>query len=652
MLSLKNIEKTFLEIKGISLYKIQKEAVKKIIKYGGIEVNTGEGKSIISVVTALTLLNKNKDKKIYIVTVNDYLAKRDYEEMKPIFNKLNIPLGLNTRDNSEEVFKSSVIYTSVNELMFLYLNSILNNSIQIPLDTVIIDEADYTLIDCANVGCTISKGQNLSFLKDIPIFKMAMAISNNLKGEDYIETKKVTLENNVDFYIDRDKERVFLTEKGFSFIEKIFKKDLTNDIGLYSIILNVLKAKFIYEKGVDYIVDNNEIIWIDKNNKRLMKNCKRELPLQIALELKEGLENSPKGEEEISLSYQVFFYLFENKYLLSATLKEVEKEIYDLYKVSIKKIKPRVKSKITLNKELYFETINEQYNAVLNKVKKTLPFPIVLFEENDNKAYRLYDFLKRNGIKTNLLISSNYEKVEDYLIDKAGENNSVLITTPICSRGVDIKLRDYNKYKGLTSIILFNPSNNRILRQIIGRVGRNGLRGEVNKFISLSEDIHLKELSHLPLKKRLIEKEQILRKQLISEKNNRNSEFIIDKLLFDKYNIAIELSRNTNIEKLIYNKLNDEEIKTFRNMYDNKEDLIKKIFEKIYLYYLNTTFTHFKELIRKISNENNMYDISYKGRFTFKYRLNIEFNNYIEDLSLMTIKSLINTTNIKYIKKE
>lgn len=652
-MSFSKIEKAFLELKGISIYKTQKKATEKLIKYGGIEVNTGEGKSIISVATALTLLMENKSEKVFIVTVNDYLAKRDYYEMKPVFDNLNISISLNLKENYNEVMSSSVVYTSVSQLMFLYLNSILNNLAYINLDSCIIDEADYTLIDCANTGCTISQGQDLSFLSSIPLFKMAFAISNNLKGAIYIDSDKDTLkkDSNVDFYIDIDNERVFLSEKGFCFIEKILKKDLTTDITLHSIIINVLKAKFLYKKGSDYIVKEDKIIWIDKNNKRLMKSCKRELLLQIALELKENVTISSKGVEEISLSYQVFFYLFKNLYLLSATLNEVKDEVKTLYGVSIKKIEPRTTQKIKINNPVFLNTTYDKYNRVLSKIKETMPYPIVLFEENDNEALKLYEFLNENNIKANLLISSNYEQVEDEVIAKAGEKNKVLITTPICSRGVDIKLTDNNKSKGLTSVILFNPPNNRILRQIIGRVGRNGVRGEVNQFIDLSKDIHLKKLSHIPLNKRLKEKQIIIKKQLSKEKDSRYSEFIIDKLLFDKYQIALELSKNTDIKKLATLNLDEYELELFNKMCIKEGDVVDKVFERIYVYNLNTTFSNFKELIKKISNENSIHDVSYKGVITFEYRLNKEFNSYINDLALLTIKALINTKNIIYKKR-
>lgn len=652
MFSFKDIEKAFLDLKGISIYKTQKEATKKILKYGGIEVNTGEGKSIISVATALSLIFQEKSKKIYIVTVNDYLAKRDYEEMKPIFNKFNISVGFNKKENIKEVLSSSVVYTSVNELIFLYLNSILNNTYNILLDTVIIDEADYTLIDCANTGCSISQGEDLSFLKKVPLFKMAFAISNTLKGSNYINSNKIELDEDVDFYIDKDNERIFLSNKGFDFIEKIFKKDLTNDLELHTVILNVLKAKFLYKNGIDYIVDNGKIIWIDKNNKRLMKNCKRELALQMALEMKEELKISSKGIEEISLSYQLFFYLFKNLYILSATLKEVESELNNLYGISIKKIKPRIKSKIKINKDLYFYTKEKQYEAVLEKINKTYPYPILLFEENDNKALELYDFLKSKNKKVDLLISSNYEKYEEILINKAGEEKSILITTPLCSRGVDIKLTESTKSIGLTSIILFNPINNRVLRQIIGRVGRNGSKGEVNKIINISNDLYLKNLSNLPFEKMLKEKEVIVKKQLSYEQTNRYNQFIIDKLLFEKYNLAIEISRNTDIKKLTLNSLNEYEIDLFNYIYENYEDILPKLYERIYIYNLNTTFSSFKELTKKISAENNINDISYKGLLNFEYRLNNEFNNYIDDLALISIKSLVNVKNIKYKKGE
>lgn len=650
MFSFKDIEKAFLDLKGISIYKTQKEATKKILKYGGIEVNTGEGKSIISVATALSLIFQEKSKKIYIVTVNDYLAKRDYEEMKPIFNNFNISVALNKKENIKEVLSSSVVYTSVNELIFLYLNSILNNTDRILLDTVIIDEADYTLIDCANTGCSISQGNDLSFLKKVPLFKMAFAISNNLKGSNYINSNKIELDKDVDFYIDKDNERIFLSNKGFDFIEKIFKKDLTNDLELHTVILNVLKAKFLYKNGIDYIVDENKIIWIDKNNKRLMKNCKKELALQMALEMKENLKISPKGMEEINLSYQLFFYLFKDLYVLSATLKEVESELKTLYGISIKKIKPRIKSKVKINKDLYFYTKEEQYEAVLKKINKTYPYPILLFEENDNKALELYEFLKSKNKKVDILISSNYEKYEETLIDKAGEEKSILITTPLCSRGVDIKLTESTKLVGLTSIILFNPINNRVLRQIIGRVGRNGSKGEVNKIINISNDLYLKNLSNFPFEKMLKEKEVILKKQLSYEQTNRYNQFIIDKILFEKYNLAIEISKNTDIKKLALNSLNDYEIDLFNYIYETYEDILPKIYERIYIYNLNTTFSNFKELIRKISAENNINDISYKGLLSFEYRLNNEFNNYIDDLALISIKSLINVKNIKYKK--
>lgn len=643
---IKEIDAILYKRKDIKLYKNQIKAIKTLLDLGGIEVKTGEGKTLIIAALSIILLKEKFKEKIFIVTTNDYLAKRDFEEFEIIYKDFNIKSCVNNMDNIDEILNSQIVYTSTNNLMFLYLNSILNNEYKLNLDTVIVDEADYTLIDCANTGCTISKGENLSFLKEISKFKICNSLIKTLNGT----TNLNLLNSNYDFVIDKLNENIFLTEFGIEHINKLIRKDITSDIELYGILLSVLKAKYIYIKDIDYIV-SDKIIWIDNNNKRLMKSCKKDINIQIALELKEDIKISSKGLEEISLSYQVFFDLFKDKYFLSGTLLEVENELKDLYGVSVKKIKSNFKSNIKISNPVIFkEEENFKYN-ILKKIKEISPYPIVIFEENDVKAKRIYEFLESNNIKSNLLLTSNYEDTELKLIQNAGNLNNILITTPLCSRGVDIKINEDLKNIGLTSIILFLPNNDRVFRQIIGRVGRNGFNGEVNCFININDDYILKDYKDIDDDKLLKKRNEILKKKLIEEKNNRRYLFTLDKLLYDKYITIINSIKEIDLNIISKKFLNESDINTIDTLIlNNTRALIDKIFYNIFLYNLNITFNEFKNEIYRIGKEYNINDISYKGLYKFNYILNDEFNNYFYDLILISLKSLCNLKNINYKK--
>lgn len=639
----KEVDSILHKERNIHLYKSQIKAINKLLTFGGVEVCTGEGKTLVIATSSIILLKQKKKEKIYIVTINDYLAKRDYEETLFLFENFNLKSCVNNKDNINEILNSDVIYTSTNNLMFLYLNSILSNEYMLNLDTVIIDEADYTLIDCANTGCTISKGENLSFLKEISKFKMCNSLIKSLTGTTYSSSS----DSNYDFFIDILNENVFFTEFGIEHINKLIRKDITTDIELYGILLSVLKAKYIYIKDIDYIV-SDEIIWIDNNNKRLMKNCKKDINIQIALELKENIKISSKGLEEINLSYQVFFDLFKDKYFLSGTLLEVKDELKEIYGVSVKKIKSNFKSNIKINKTCIFREEEDFKYKLLEKIKEVSPYPIIIFEENDIKAKKIYKLLEDNNIKSNLLLTCNYEDDELRLIQDAGSLNNILITTPLCSRGVDIKISENLKNIGLTSIILFLPNNDRIFRQIIGRVGRNGFNGEVNCFININDDYILRDIKDDKLLKK---RNEILKKKLIEEKNNRRYMFILDKLLYDKYITIINSISSIDLTIIGKKFLNELDINTIDTLIlNNTRELIDKIFYNIFLYNLNITFNEFKNEIYKIGKEYNINDMSYKGLYKFNYILNDEFNNYFYDLILISLKSLCNLKHINYKK--
>ena len=287
-----------------------------------VEVETGQGKSIIGLLTAIYKAKQNE--KVYVVTSNDYLANRDMENSKEVFDLLNITYGCNSPEcnsyQKRELYKSDVIYSTISELGFDYLREklVVNEEDKIlkPYDFIIIDEVDSALLDEANTSLILANDEietNKEIFKNIKLFV------NLLKSDEY--------------EIKRDEFSVILTEKGYAKAEKAFKLNELNDSEssyTWHLINSYLSAKFLFEKDKDYLVKDGNIEIIDKYTGRVLEGRKFQDGLHECLEIKENLEVNEQSVSANSISIQTYINLFTSKCGMSGTVLTDSEEFLNI----------------------------------------------------------------------------------------------------------------------------------------------------------------------------------------------------------------------------------------------------------------------------------------------------------------------------------
>ena len=461
------------------------------------EMKTGEGKTLTIALAAY--LNSLEGNGVHIVTVNDYLAKRDAENMGKIYNFLGINCGyINSGQSDEERRKNylcDITYATNSELGFDYLRDNMKYSqeemVQRGHNYAIVDEIDSCLIDEARVPLIIS-GQ----AED--------------KTEQYILVNKLVKKlNNEDFDIDEKNRSVLLTNKGIDNVEKIFSDIgiLKNNnfydpenLSLVHLVNQSLRANYIFSNGKDYIVKNNEIIIIDEQTGRQMPGRRFGDGLHQSLEAKENLSIQFENQTLASITYQNYFKLYKNICGCTGTAITEAQEFYEIYNLNILSIPTnKVMIRKDLNDQIY-RTEKEKDTAIVKLVseKYNLGQPILIFTSSINKSEHYSKLFDENKINHIVLNAKNHDK-EAEIIANAGSKKSVIITTSISGRGVDIKLggkeadnlsRDeIKKLGGLCVVGTERMESRRVDNQARGRSGRQGDEGNSIFFVSLEDDL-------------------------------------------------------------------------------------------------------------------------------------------------------------------
>ncbi len=461
------------------------------------EMKTGEGKTLTIALAAY--LNSLEGNGVHIVTVNDYLAKRDAENMGKIYNFLGINCGyINSGQSDEERRKNylcDITYATNSELGFDYLRDNMKYSqeemVQRGHNYAIVDEIDSCLIDEARVPLIIS-GQ----AED--------------KTEQYILVNKLVKKlNNEDFDIDEKNRSVLLTNKGIDNVEKIFSDIgiLKNNnfydpenLSLVHLVNQSLRANYIFSNGKDYIVKNNEIIIIDEQTGRQMPGRRFGDGLHQSLEAKENLSIQFENQTLASITYQNYFKLYKNICGCTGTAITEAQEFYEIYNLNILSIPTnKVMIRKDLNDQIY-RTEKEKDTAIVKLVseKYNLGQPILIFTSSINKSEHYSKLFDENKINHIVLNAKNHDK-EAEIIANAGSRKSVIITTSISGRGVDIKLggkeadnlsRDeIKKLGGLCVVGTERMESRRVDNQARGRSGRQGDEGNSIFFVSLEDDL-------------------------------------------------------------------------------------------------------------------------------------------------------------------
>ncbi|MBU9673585.1 preprotein translocase subunit SecA [Planococcus sp. CP5-4] len=447
------------------------------------EMKTGEGKTLTS--TMAVYLNAITKKGVHVVTVNEYLASRDAEEMGLLYNWLGLTIGLNvnslTKEQKREAYQADITYSTNNELGFDYLrdNMVLykEDMVQRPLHFAVIDEVDSILIDEARTPLIIS-GQAA---KSAQLYMQANAFGR-------------LLQKDTDYAYDETTKGVVLTEEGIEKVEKAFSIDNLFDlthVRLNHAINQSLKAHVTMQKDVDYVVQDGEVVIVDQFTGRLMKGRRYSDGLHQAIEAKEGLEVQNESMTMATITFQNYFRKYEKLSGMTGTAKTEEEEfrnIYNMNVISIPTNKPIIRDDRV---DLIYATTEGKYKAVSEDIieRHKNGQPVLVGTVAIETSEIISEYLTKKGIKHSVLNAKNHAHEAEIILD-AGQKGAVTIATNMAGRGTDIKLGEgVIEAGGLAVIGTERHESRRIDNQLRGRSGRQGDPGVTQFYLSLEDDL-------------------------------------------------------------------------------------------------------------------------------------------------------------------
>ena len=460
-----------------------------VIHQGNVaEMNTGEGKTLTA--TMPLYLNALTGKGAMLITTNEYLAKRDAEEMGPVYRFLGLSIGIPFTDDPEEelkaedkrkIYNSDIIYLTNSSLGFDYLTDNLasssNEKFLCPFDYVIIDEIDDILLDSAQTPLIIAGSPR---------------VQSNYYG--IIDTLVTTMVENEDYIFKEEKEEIWLTTKGaktaenFLGIDNLYKEEYATYVRhlVYS-----LRAHKLFTKDKEYIIRDDEMILLDKGTGRLMEMTKLQGGLHQAIEAKEHVKLSPETRAMASITYQSLFKMFNKISGMTGTGKVAEKEFLETYNMSVIRIptnRPLIRKDYPDN---LYVTLPEKVYASLECIKEyhIKGNPLLVFVGSVEMSHLYSSLLLREGIAHNVLNANNAAR-EAQIVSESGQMGAVTVATSMAGRGTDIKLGPgVAELGGLVVIGTERMESQRIDLQIRGRSGRQGDPGLSKFFVSLEDDV-------------------------------------------------------------------------------------------------------------------------------------------------------------------
>ena len=468
----------------------------KVLHDGKIaEMKTGEGKTLVATLAAYA--NALDNKSVHIVTVNDYLAKRDSKWMGEIYSFLGLTVGCVTSETEHQLrpsqYECDVVYATNNEISFDYLRDNLKNDYEalcFKKDAfAIVDEVDSILIDEARTPLVISAEASTN----ISLYPKIDKIVKFLKEEDY--------------EINEESKSILLSSTGIEVAEQLLKneniistgtlQDIDN-IGLNHNIIQALRAQKIFTRDKDYIIKDKQIVIIDELTGRPMEGRRYGDGLHQAIEAKEGLEIQKENQTIASITYQNFFRSYHKLSGMTGTALTEAKEFEGIYNLEVVDIPPNIQiNRIDQNDQIYM-TKKEKYEAVINlaKERNKNKQPILIGTTSVENSEIISRLLKKEKIDHKVLNAKNH-KMEAEIIQQAGIPSNVTISTNMAGRGTDIKLGNENielkkeaiDSGGLLVIGTERHESRRIDNQLRGRSGRQGDIGESIFFLSLEDDL-------------------------------------------------------------------------------------------------------------------------------------------------------------------
>ncbi len=541
------------------------------------EMKTGEGKTLTA--TLPLYLNALTGKSAHLVTVNDYLAKRDAEWMSPIFKHLGLEVGVIQNSMSDverkKAYNSDIIYATNNELGFDYLRDNmkfrLEDYVQRDLNFAIVDEVDSILIDEARTPLIISGSANES---------------SNL----YIEANNIIkrLKKEEDYTVDEKAKSVQFTESGVDKVEAGFKIDnlyAIENLQLLHHAMQALKAHALFKKDVEYVVRDNEVLIVDEFTGRILPGRRYSDGLHQAIEAKEGVKIERESQTLAAITLQNYFRLYKKLAGMTGTAMTEAEEFYKIYGLDVVSIPTNMPMIREDNSDLIFLSKAGKYNAIVKDIKERFAKgqPVLIGTIAIETSEHISDILSINGLPHQVLNAKHHER-EAEIVAHAGEAARITIATNMAGRGTDIKLTPESKKAGGLYILgTERHESRRIDNQLRGRSGRQGDPGESRFYISLEDDL-IRIFAGDSLKKNMarygMKEDEVIESKFIS-RTIENAQEKVEKHNFEIRKHLIEYDDVLNQHRIVIYKYRRSILESEENIYDLVRDFISETVETI-----------------------------------------------------------------------
>lgn len=495
------------------VFAIVREASKRVLKMrhfdvqliGGMvlnegriaEMKTGEGKTLVA--TLPVILNAMSGKGVHVVTVNDYLAKRDATQMGELYNFLGLSVDVILSGGYDDevrqaAYNADITYGTNSEFGFDYLRDNMKfeagQKVQRGHNFVIVDEVDSILIDEARTPLIISGPTNRTLDGYIRADQVAKQLTRGTPADPNVPGSKPT----GDFIVDEKNRTIMITEAGISKAEKLF--GVENLYNLENAVLShhldqALKAHNLFEKDVHYVVKDSEVVIVDEFTGRLSEGRRFSEGLHQALEAKEGVKIQEESQTLADTTYQNYFRMYKKLAGMTGTAQTEATEFSQIYNLEVISIPTNVPVKRIDQNDLIYKTQNEKFKAVIDEIKKAHEKgqPVLVGTASIERSEVLHEMLKKVGIPHSVLNAKNHEK-EAEIIAQAGVKGAVTIATNMAGRGVDIRINDeVRDLGGLYIIGTERHESRRIDNQLRGRAGRQGDPGMSRFYLSLEDNL-------------------------------------------------------------------------------------------------------------------------------------------------------------------
>ncbi|MDR1417936.1 MAG: preprotein translocase subunit SecA [Endomicrobium sp.] len=474
------------------------------------EMKTGEGKTLVATLAAY--LNALPQKGVHIVTVNDYLAKRDTEWMGVVYEKLGLTVGNVGHETKNEerrqAYNCDITYVTNNDLGFDYLrdNMVTSKEERVlrSLNYAIIDEVDSILIDEARTPLIISGAAEQATDK----YYISDKIVPMLKGRKITESEEikakydnVDLSKGYDYLLDEKNQSVVLTEEGILKAEKILGvKNIYDDLESEWVhhITQAIRAHNLYHKDVEYVLKNGEVIIVDEFTGRLMPGRRWSDGLHQAVEAKENLKIAAENQTLATITFQNFFRMYKKISGMTGTASTESAEFWEIYKLGVVEVPTNNPMKRKDYPDVIYRTEKEKDKAIVNEIEESWRKgqPVLVGTRSIEKSEKIASMLRHRGIPHQVL-NAKYHELEAQIISAAGAKGSVTIATNMAGRGTDIVLGAHDKLQnqevidlgGLRIIGTERHESRRIDNQLRGRAGRQGDPGSTKFFLSMEDEL-------------------------------------------------------------------------------------------------------------------------------------------------------------------